>query len=79
MQRSAVARRLLGHPVGGLQADRTRHVGRNNGRLARDMAAHVARDQAGAQVVVAPGRGRDHHPDGLAAIEVGNRLGRCGR
>src|SRR5262249_54412850 len=45
------------------------------GRFSGDVTAHVTGDEPRAQVVVAAGRGRDHHAQRLAAVEVSDRLG----
>ena len=75
VQHGAVARRLRGEPVGGLQADRAGHVAGDDRGLARDVPADVARQQPRAQVIVAARRGRDQHGQGLAAIEIRHRIG----
>ncbi len=79
MNHGTVARRLLGEPVGGLQANRSWHVARHDRGLARNMTPNVAGDQPRAQVVVAARRGRDQHGQRLAAIEIGDRIGGGGR
>jgi len=74
----AVARRHGGEPVRRLHTHGARHVARDDGGLARDMAADVTGEQPRAQVIVATRSGRDHHADRLATIEIGNRLSPCG-
>ena len=74
VQHGAVARRLRGEPVGRLQADRAGHVAGDDRRLARNVPADMARNEPCAQVVVAAGRGRDQHGQGLAAIEIRHRV-----
>ena len=76
--RRAVLRSLHRHVVRGLHADPSRHVDGDDRRIAGNVLAHVAGDEARAQVVVAARRGGDDHPDGLAAVEVGHRLLRDG-
>ena len=73
-ERGAVLRRLLVHEVG--QPDRARafHVARHDRRVAGNVLADVARDHAAVEVVGAAGREADIHADGLAFVELGDRL-----
>jgi hypothetical protein len=65
-------------PGGGDPAGGARHVARHDGRLARDVLAHVAGDEARVGIVAAPGRVADHEADRLALVELLDRL-RAGR
>src|SRR5262249_44983300 len=49
------------------------------GRVARDEAAHVARQHAGVDVVAAAGRIADIDLDGAALVEIGHAVGAGGR
>ena len=43
--------------------------------IAGDVLAHVAREHPGIEIVAAAGGVADQQLDGLAAVEIGNRLG----
>ena len=74
----AVARRLREQVVRHLDAAGAGHVLRHHGGIAGDVLAEVARDQPRLQVVFAADADADQHVDGLAAVEIGDRL-RVGR
>jgi hypothetical protein len=71
----SVARRLRGQEVRHLEPARARHVLHDHVRRAWDVAGDVAREQAREHVVLAAGADADQERDGLAAVEVGDRLG----
>ena len=54
---------------------RARHVADDDAGIARDVAAHVVGDRAPGEIVAAADRAADQQLDGLAAIEVRDRLG----
>ena len=72
-ERGAVLRRHLGHVLGGDEAAGARHVLRQDRRVARNAGAGTRR-RAG-RVVAAARSVADEHADGLAAVEVGDRIG----
>ena len=76
---SAVARRLREQIVRHVDAAGAGHVLRHHVGIARNVLADMARHQARMQIVFAADAHSDQHVDGLAAIEVGRRLGLRGR
>jgi hypothetical protein len=42
--------------------------------MAWDEATQMSRDQLGIDTIGAPDAGSDNHPDGLALIEIGDRI-----
>ena len=52
VQCGPVLRSLRRHPVGGLHADRTRHIDGHDRRLAGNVAAHMAGQETCPQIVV---------------------------
>jgi hypothetical protein len=75
VQHGAVARGDVRQPVGGLNADRARHIARNHRRLARDVTADMARQNPPAGIVIAARRSGDDDAHRLAAVEVRHRIG----
>ena len=73
-----ILRRGHGHMIGRQIAPRPRHVRDDDGRVAGDMIAHVARDEARVGVVAAPRRSADHDIDLLAPVELRHRVLRAG-
>jgi len=71
----AVVGRDAGEIIDHLQAAGADHVLRHERRLARNVAAHMARHEACDGVVFAAGADPDQHRNGLAAIEIGHRIG----
>jgi hypothetical protein len=59
-----------------LEAAGSRHVLRNEPWIARDVAAHMARERPRIDVIAAAGAEADHHLDGLAGVEIGLGRGR---
>src|SRR5262249_19855317 len=54
-----------------------RHVHRHRGRIARDVADDVARQEPQIEIVVAARRRADNHLELLAAVEIGDWVGEC--
>src|SRR5262245_25872204 len=73
----AIAGRNGGELVGERQAAAARNVLRNDARVAGDMIADMADEQASHGVVDAADAGADLQKDRLAAIELGGGLGCC--
>src|ERR671921_866117 len=67
----AVLRRDVVEPVGEAEAAGALHVLGDDRRIARDVLAEVARDQAAVDVVAAADARADDHLDRLAFVEVG--------
>ena len=61
-------------PVGESQAAGTIHVLRGDDRIARNVIAEMAGDQAGVDIVAAADAVADHQVDGLALVEVRLRM-----
>ena len=66
-------------PVGKLEAARAFHIDGDDGRVARDVFADMARHDAAIGVVTTTYREADVHFDDLAVVEIGDRvvLGAC--
>ena len=75
----AVLGRDVVEVVRGLERARARHVLHHDGRIAGDVLADMAGENAGIGVVAAAGAVADDQVDGLAAVEVGDRVLRAGR
>ncbi len=73
----AVLRGCRINVVGRAHAAGSRHVLHDDVRVARDMIAHVAREQAGIEIIAAAGAETDHDVDRLALVE--GLLRRCWR
>jgi hypothetical protein len=74
----AVLRRDVVDVGRGDVAGRARHVAHDDARIAWKVPAEVARDGAGIEIVAAARRGRGDDGDGLATVELRDRiLGRC--
>jgi hypothetical protein len=74
-----VARRDLRHVVGGRDAAAARHVDRDERRIAGNVLAHEAGEEARIFIVVAARRGAHDETDLLALIEVAHRVRHGGR
>ena len=72
----AVAGRDLRHVVGGDDAAAAGHVHHDHRRIAGDVLAHEAGDQPRIGVVVGGRHGAHDDADLLAAVEIGDRVGR---
>ena len=72
--RGAVLGRDVVEEIREPQAAGAGHVLRHDVGIAGDVLAHVAREHARIEVVVAAGGVADQQLDGLAAVEVGDRL-----
>jgi hypothetical protein len=79
VQRGAVARRDGRKPIGRVNAAGAGHVARDDRRLARDVPAHMPRDEPAAVVIIVARRSADNEIDGLAAIKVRYRVGLRGQ
>ena len=75
----AVLRRDVVEIIGELERARARHVLHHDRRIARDMPAEMAGEDAGVGVIAAAGAIADDQVEVLAAIEVGDRVLRASR
>jgi hypothetical protein len=78
-EHGAVLRRHLVHELGGDKTAGARHVLRHDDRVARNVPGQELGDQAAVQVIAAARAIADQHAQRLAAVEIGNRVGVCGR
>jgi hypothetical protein len=71
----AVARRGESHVLACPRVTRARHVLGHDRRIAGNELHHVARGEAGIDIVTAARAGRDDEPHLLALVEIGDRFG----
>ena len=76
---SPVLRRARVQVIGGGEPAGAGHVLHDDGRIAGDVFAEVARDIAGVEIEAAAAGGRDDDPDLLAPVELGDGLLRLRR
>ena len=73
--RGAVLRRVVVEVIDRAQRARARHVLHHDGRIARNVAPDMARDQPAIDVVAAAGPIADDQVDLPALVEIGDRIG----
>ena len=79
MQDCAIARCRIGHVIGSGDPKAAGHVSHDDDWVAGNEAGQIARHHAGADVVIATGRGWDDHLHRLAAIEILHSVSMPGR